>query len=178
MQIWKNPLTAAHALLWESKRYKVGGGRAVTCGLMLWVEMCLPFLSRYVKVLTPSPTEHDFVCEWSHYRCNYFWWGSHPTPRVSLWRNGHVKTETQGECHLTTGVQTDSCSRKPGKAKDGRQSLKTSKRPGRISLQVPDGAWPCRLWFIDFELLDLRDDTLLLAQLPSFWAVVMAAFGT
>lgn len=47
----KESLTAAHALLWESKRYKVAGGRAVTCSLMLWVSV-LPFLSRYVEVLT------------------------------------------------------------------------------------------------------------------------------
>lgn len=43
-----------------------------------------------------------------------------------------MKTKTQGECHMRTKAETGLRSHKPGNAKDGQQTARSQKRPGRI----------------------------------------------
>ena len=43
----------------------------------------------------------------------------------TLEEDGHMKTETQGACHMMTKAETELCSHKPGNTKNGQQTARS-----------------------------------------------------
>lgn len=90
---------------------------------------------------------------------------------------GHVKTDTRGECRLTSEQTVEGCSCKPRTPKlhGHHQKLQGPRRDSRPGFQREAG--PADPWILDFGFPELWVSMYFYSKPPSLWYFFMATLG-